>query len=115
MLTEARYLGGHKCGAFKEMAEARKAPRVAAKHHGIVHITGKPELTCSIRNLSNTGAQLSFPHPTILPRVFQLKFDGNDQRATVVWQSGRLAGVRFQNPLRGINAPKKRMWPWSRG
>jgi len=98
------------------MPEARNAPRVTAKHQGIVHIHGRPEIACSIRNLSNTGAQLNFPHPTILPRAFQLKFDGNEQRVTVVWQSGRVAGVRFQMPLRGIGATtKKKMWPWSRG
>ena len=97
------------------MAEARNAPRVAARHQGIVHIVGKPELTCTVRNVSNTGAQLNFPHPTILPRVFQLKFDGEEQRVSVVWQSGRLAGVRFQTPLRGIGAAKKKLWPWSRG
>ena len=98
------------------MAEARNAPRVAAKHQGIVHINGRPEIACTIRNLSNTGAQLNFAHATILPRVFQLKFDGNEQRVTVVWQSARLAGVRFQAPLRGIGgATKKKLWPWSRG
>jgi hypothetical protein len=96
------------------MAEARNAPRISAKHQGIVHINGRSEIACTVRNLSNTGAQLNFPHPTILPRVFHLKFDGNEQRVTVMWQSGRLAGVRFQAPLRGIGAVKRKLWPWSR-
>jgi hypothetical protein len=98
------------------MPEARNAPRIVAKQQGIVHINGRPEIACTVRNLSNTGAQLNFSNPTILPRAFHLKFDGSEQRVTVIWQSGRLAGVRFQTPLRGIGAAAKRkMWPWSRG
>ena len=96
------------------MPELRQAPRISAKQQGIVHINGKPDITCSVRNLSNLGAQLSFPNPTILPRTFQLRFDGTEQRVTVIWQSGRLAGVRFQSPLKGVGAQKKRLWPWSR-
>lgn len=96
------------------MREARNAPRIAAKHEGMVRITGRPDIRCSVRNLSNTGALLGFPNPVILPRIFELTFDGQDMRASVVWQSGRLAGVKFQTPLRGISGPKKRAWPWSR-
>lgn len=97
------------------MAELRKVPRVAAKHQGVISIPGRPALTCSIRDVSNLGAQLSFSNPIILPRVFHLKFGGIEQRVTVMWQSGKLAGVRFHVPLKGIGGPqKKRLWPWSR-
>ena len=96
------------------MREARNATRITAKQEGMVRISGKPDIPCTLRNLSNTGALLNFAHPVILPRSFDLKFDGQESRATVVWQSGRLAGVKFQTPLRGVSAPKKRAWPWSR-
>jgi hypothetical protein len=96
------------------MRETRNAPRISAKHQGIVSIVGRPEIPCTLRNLSNLGAQLAFQNPTILPRAFQLRFDGLDQRVSVIWQSGRLAGVRFQSPLKNISAPKKRLWPWGR-
>ena len=86
------------------MREARNAPRIAAKQQGTIHIQGRPDLTCSLRNISNTGALLSFPNPVILPRSFEIKFDGQQLRVTVVWQSGRLAGVKFQTPLRGVAA-----------
>jgi len=96
------------------MPDTRAAPRIAARHQGLIVATGRPDILCVIRNLSNSGAQLSFANPTILPRAFQLKFDGFSQRVTVVWQSGRVAGVRFQTALRGIGAQQKRSWPWSR-
>ncbi len=96
------------------MSEHRKAPRIAAKQAGTVHVNGRADLSCTVRNVSNSGALLNFLNPVILPRAFDLKFDGNEQRVTVVWQSGRLAGVRFAMPLRGIAAPQKRAWPWSR-
>lgn len=96
------------------MAESRRAPRIPGKQQGIVHIAGRPEIMCAVRNLSNLGAQLNFAHPTILPRSFDLKFDDHSQRVSVVWQSGKLAGVKFHAPLTGVSAPKKKAWPWSR-
>jgi hypothetical protein len=96
------------------MPELRRAPRVSAKQQCFVRITGKPDINCTIRNLSNSGAMLNFAHPTILPRAFALHFEGTEQRASVMWQSGRLAGVRFQTPLKGVIAPQKKKWPWSR-
>jgi hypothetical protein len=80
----------------------------------MIRTAGRPDMMCVIQNLSNTGAMLNFPNPTILPRVFSMKFDGVELRATVMWQSGRLAGVRFQTPLKGIGAQEKRKWLWSR-
>jgi hypothetical protein len=77
-------------------------------------IGGGPEVTCTIRDLSATGARLSFSHPTFLPRTFRLLFDEQDQRVTVRWQAGVMAGVRFQTPLRHLAPKKKRRWPWSR-
>ena len=111
--THRRYPGLTTGAPF--MPELRKAPRVAGKHHGVVSIPGRPDIACSIRDVSNLGARLSFSNPIILPRIFHLKFDGVEQRVTVIWQSGKLAGVRFHLSLKGIGgARKKRLWPWSR-
>jgi hypothetical protein len=82
---------------------------------GRVVIPGRPEIAVTIRDLSSLGARLSFMNPTILPRSFRLLFDDQDQKVTVIWQAGVLAGVRFQTPVRHLAAPKKRKWPWSRG
>ena len=98
------------------MAEPRRAPRVASKQHCMIRVPGRQDITCTLRNLSSTGAMLNFAHPTILPRAFSLYFNGAEQRANVVWQSGRLAGIRFQTTLKGVvAAPRKKKWPWSRG
>jgi hypothetical protein len=97
------------------MAESRTAPRVAAKNRGTAIISGRTEIDCSIHDLSSHGARLSFLNPTILPRQFQLRFDDHDQRVTVIWQKGRLAGVKFQAPIRQAGrARKKGIWPFSR-
>jgi PilZ domain-containing protein len=97
------------------MAESRTAQRVAAKNRGTAIISGRTEIDCMIRDLSAHGARLSFLNPTILPRQFQLRFDDHDQRVTVVWQAGRLAGVKFQTPIRHARATKKKgLWPFSR-
>ena len=49
-----------------------------------------------------------------LVRGTRLQFDKHDQRVTVVWQAGRLAGVKFQTPIGRLTAPKRRGWLWSR-
>jgi hypothetical protein len=97
------------------MAEARTAPRTTAKNRGTAIISGRTEIDCMIRDLSSHGARLSFLNPTILPRQFQLRFDDQDQRVTVIWQKGRLAGVKFQSPIRRPGAAQKKgIWPFSR-
>ncbi len=96
------------------MAESRRTPRATAKQHGLAVISGRSAIPCTIRDLSATGAKLSFHNPTILPRIFSLQFEDEEHRATVVWQAGVLAGVRFQTPRRHIILKKKRAWPWSR-
>ena len=96
------------------MAEKRSAPRQSAKQPGKAVISGRSEVECTIRDLSSLGARLKFSHPTFLPRQFRLVFDDSDQKVTVIWQAGVIAGVRFQTPLRNLPKRKKRAWPWSR-
>jgi hypothetical protein len=98
------------------MAEARRAARSPARQRGRVVISGRPEIPCTIKDLSSLGARLSFMNPTILPRNFRLLFEDQDQKVRVIWQAGLLAGVRFQAPIRALagSAPAKRGWPWSK-
>ena len=70
-----------------------------AKQPGKAVISGRNEVECTIRDLSSLGARLKFSHPTFLPRQFRLVFDDSDQKVTVIWQAGVVAGVRFQTPL----------------
>ncbi len=95
------------------MAELRNAPRSAAKQQGKAIFSGR-EIGCTIRDMSALGARLRFPHPTFLPRQFRLLFDDQDQKVTVIWQAGVVAGVRFSMPMRHLPTQKRRTWPWSR-
>jgi hypothetical protein len=52
------------------MAELRKAQRVTTKQQGTIRVPGRPDIMCTLRNLSSHGAQLNFGNPTILPRSF---------------------------------------------
>jgi hypothetical protein len=94
------------------MPDYRSAPRKDTKQTGTVVVSGRPEIDCTIRDLSASGARLSFRHPTFLPRTFRLKFGEHDQRVTVVWQGGLFAGVRFQSSIPGMPAKKKRSLFW---
>lgn len=95
-------------------AESRNAPRTESRQRSVAVLAGGREVACTIRDLSSTGARLGFMNPTILPRQFQLRWDDQDQRVTVMWQAGVLAGVRFQQPIRGLAQARKKKWPWSR-
>lgn len=96
------------------MRESRRVPRLSAKQRGTAIISGRAAIECIIRDLSSTGARLSFSHPTILPRAFRLQFEDHDERVSVIWQGGLFAGVKFQTPMRALPPQKKRAWPWSR-
>ncbi len=54
-------------------------------------------LDCTIRDLSDTGAQLAFPDVSLLPLDFELEIPSKDLRisAQVVWSRGKNYGVRF--------------------
>jgi hypothetical protein len=92
------------------MAESRKSPRSAAKRPGVATLNDRSELSCTVRDLSATGARVSFAHPIFLPKSVRLRFDEDDQRVTVVWQRGVMAGVKFQTPIKIAAAKKKSFW-----
>lgn len=96
-------------------ADDRNAPRTSTRQKGTAIVSGGSEIACTVRDVSATGARLSFQHPTFLPRTFRLKFDDMDQRVTVMWRRGLFAGVRFANPIRTHVPKKRRSWFWSRG
>jgi hypothetical protein len=91
------------------MPDYRKAPRAQSKQP-CVALIGRSKVECAIRDVSATGARLSFHHPTSLPRTFRLRFDDRDQVVTVVWQGGLFAGVRFQSPIAAAAAPRPRQF-----
>lgn len=97
------------------MAEYRNAPRSSTRQKGTAVVSGGSEIACTIRDLSATGARLSFQHPTFLPRTFRLRFNDEEQRVTVMWRRGLYAGVRFQSRIKTQAPRKRRSWFWSRG
>lgn len=94
------------------MRDERDAPRISQKKKGSAAFNGR-HLDCSIRDLSATGARLNFGHPTFLPRIFNLRFDDQDQRVTVMWQRGQYAGVRFQTPIRSMLPKRRPLFAWA--
>ena len=97
------------------MPDKRDAPRATAKQQGKAVVGGRADIECAIRDLSSTGAKLSFSNPTFLPKTFVLRFSGDDHRVTVKWQRGLQAGVRFQTPIRSPVPKKRRLLAWATG
>ena len=65
---------------------------------------------CTIRDISETGAQLRVPATQALPNEFALihVLDGIAYQATLAWRRGDLAGVHFEarHDLRVAGAPE---------
>jgi len=58
---------------------------------------GAQEVECTVRDLSDTGAQILAPPSVDLPREFDLNIPKRAQsvRAQVVWSRGRSHGIAF--------------------
>ena len=95
------------------MPDNRNAPRVAAKHSGKAIIGGGTDIECTVRDVSSTGARISFSHPAFLPKTFTLRFGGEDHKVSVKWQRGLEAGLRFQTPIRSPVQKKRRLLLWA--
>ena len=54
-------------------------------------------IDCLVRNMSESGAKLEFPHPVLLPSELDLiiPLKGNSRRVHVVWKQARALGVSF--------------------
>lgn len=59
-------------------------------------------IDCILRNISKNGAMVALPEDMDLPARFILDLSGNiavKRTCELVWQEGRLAGLRFSNNL----------------
>ena len=97
------------------MRDNRKSPRKQSRLQGKAILSGRADVDCSIRDLNATGARLGFRYPTILPRIFNLRFGEEEQRVTVIWQAGIIAGVRFQKPTRAYVPEQKKRFAFFGG
>jgi hypothetical protein len=78
------------------MNEARAAPRRRMLKSGSIAFGGGA-ITCTVRNLSSTGAGLDVASPVGIPDQFTLisEIDQGQRRCTVVWRKEGRIGVVF--------------------
>jgi hypothetical protein len=82
----------------KRVATRRKVLKTAK----IVSFDRKTVLTCTIRDLSETGAKLNVEVSSAIPNEFQffLLSDNSLRDATVVWRRSGQIGVNFTSPAK---------------
>jgi PilZ domain len=119
---------GNTALAAKAEGEARVAPRRRMLKAGVIayndrHVT----ISCTVRDISATGARLRVEGSVTAPDTFELviQLDGLEASCQVVWRSGSDIGVRFLaaprivaakrtqviNPLTPAQAPSLRRKP----
>lgn len=78
------------------MTEKREAPRKRVLKGAKAILPGGGVIDCTIRNLSDTGAQLQV-EPLAVPNTFELRIPGREGRlmVQVVWRKSGAIGVRF--------------------
>lgn len=80
------------------LTDRRGSPRRKILKNGRTYWLNGDSIECSVRNLSETGAQLEVCGP--IPSTFGLVIDCDHYRRTchVVWRDGGRVGVRFVEP-----------------
>lgn len=78
------------------MSEQRGSRRTRVLKDGKISFGGGL-ISCVVRNVSETGAQLAVESPVSIPTEFVLVIpsDGVSRRARAIWWSGGRIGVRF--------------------
>ncbi|HEY5047155.1 MAG TPA: PilZ domain-containing protein [Rhizomicrobium sp.] len=61
----------------------------------IVFGQGRSVIDCTVRSVSRTGAMLNVQNAVTVPQEFELRWDGNVRRCTVVWRKVASLGVKF--------------------
>lgn len=81
--------------------ERRRVPRQDISEPAVAALYAGTLVECVITNISDVGARLKFGAVTQLPTSFELKCkkSGRSWLVSPVWETDRLAGVRFNNPL----------------
>ena len=79
--------------------ERRQDTRISDHRRGVIKFgPAGQELSCTVEDLTTTGAGLHVPSTFGLPRVFQLTIDGEvgSKHCRVVWTDGKRVGVSFE-------------------
>jgi hypothetical protein len=81
-------------------ANSRKSKRQPVAISGMIYdVQGRPMISCVVRNVSISGAQLEFETEADLPPAFTLSLshEGRVRRlCRSVWQFSTVVGVRFE-------------------
>jgi hypothetical protein len=82
---------------FDQMEEHRSNRRQRVLKAGTISFNGDAGISCTVRNLSETGAALDVTSPVGIPDRFTLVFDGNHttKPCHIVWRKERRIGVAF--------------------
>jgi PilZ domain len=83
----------------KAMDERREDKRRRCLLGARVVFNGRDStMSCTVRNVSDTGALLIFGETPYIPQMFELLLDNRRTVApvTVVWRDGERVGVQFQ-------------------
>jgi hypothetical protein len=77
----------------------RRSPRHVVSAPGMIYdVQGNPIMSCTVRDISATGARVDLAHDAALPKSFLLSLtkDGNVRRkCSVAWQLATVAGIHF--------------------
>ena len=81
------------------MDEGRRAPRHRVLKAGTITFGGGAGISCTIRNLSDTGAALEVTSPIGIPHEFTLlvETDHSSRQCRVVWRKEHRIGVTFSS------------------
>jgi methyl-accepting chemotaxis protein len=80
--------------------DKRKARRRIIHHTASILLESDQVLTCSILDVSESGARLESEQPDALPDRFGILLSNNGQPrrdCRVIWRDGRQIGVTFEN------------------
>lgn len=79
------------------MSEHRTAQRHRVLKGGTISFNGAAGISCTVRNVSDTGAALEVTSPVGIPSAFTLVIDNDHvaKRCHVVWRKEKRIGVAF--------------------
>ena len=83
---------------FLAMEEHRASPPQRVLKSGkIIYNNSSIVIDCTVRNISDTGAQLKVPTSVAIPDRFEFSetMGGKRRPVTVMWRKGDLIGIRF--------------------
>lgn len=76
------------------MEDHRSTPRHRVLKAATISFGGGA-ISCTVRNLSVSGASLEVASPIGIPETFALELEGGGRRCRVIWRSEKRIGVRF--------------------